>query len=333
MKHSIHISDVAAFLQCRRAWSWSSNLRQHLTTVKLYEPFYFGTVVHKLLEYRYSNRGIVQAATDLEAQPNAIKEFIDFGFQLVDHYITWQKDDHSDLGDENLHFISTEEDFCVPIYTPHGNKSNRYQFCGTVDGVIRSRIDNRLYLHEIKTTKSIDSRINQLALEMQPTAYLLAMQEKYGETFGGVIYTLIRKKLPESPDVLKNGLLSKNKAIDTTPEHFIRCIREHHVDIGNSAIKTVYGDVLQELLNKPNKFFRRILVKRTQTELDQMKRMLYDIARDMTRRDLPLYMSPSYFCNDCLFREPCLMQSRGESIDDFLSTHYTKNTRLDKVAA
>lgn len=225
MKQSIHISDVNAFLSCRRAWDFSSNLRQHLTTIQVYQPFFFGTVIHAFLEEYYRPNALIahaagRATQQLKAIPNALPEFIDFGSQLFEHYITWALNQAAGdcLGDYSFDSLSVEQPFDVPILTPAGFPSSKFRFAGRVDGVWRSTVDGKLYLHEIKTTSSIDGRIGQLAFEYQPTAYMLAMGAVYKEPIAGVIYTLIRKKLPADPDVLKDGSLSKNKGIDTTAD-------------------------------------------------------------------------------------------------------------------
>lgn len=332
MKQYIHISDLNAFLQCRRAWSWSSNLRQHLTTIQPYPAFYFGTVVHKFLEcyYYQLNTGIcTDPVAILRNQPNSIPEFIGFGAQLFEHYLTWQSNDKANLSDREFEFLSVEQPFDVPILTPAGFPSSKFRFAGRVDGVWRSKIDGRLYLHEIKTTSSIDGRLAQLVFEMQPTAYMLAMSEVYKEPIAGVIYTLIRKKLPADPDVLKNGLLSQNKGIDTTADHYLACVKKHHPDWGPNAIKSAYGEILGQLLNQPNRFFRRILVKRSPEQLTEMRKVLYEVARDMTNSKTSIYPNPGYFCGNCLFSTPCLAMSNGQPIDPILSAHYTHNTRLD----
>lgn len=343
MKQYIHISDLNAFLQCRRAWAWSSNLRQNLTTIEPYSPFFFGTVMHKFLEEYYhptnfNGHASGRATQALMAIPNALPEFIEFGAQLFDHYLTWAVNQASSdcLGDYSFEPISVEQAFDVPILTLQGFPSSKFRFAGRVDGVWRSRIDDKLYLHEIKTATSIDGRIGQLAFEYQPTAYMLAMQEVYGEPIAGVIYTLIRKKLPADPDVLKDGSLSKNKGIDTTADHYLAAIKKQHVkdiepnkEIGAAFIKHFYGDVLSTLLNQPNRFFRRVLVKRSTEQLTEMRKILYEVARDMTNSKTAIYPNPGYFCGNCQFSVPCLAMSNGQPIDPILSAHYTRNTRLD----
>lgn len=337
-KQQIHISDVIQFLQCRRAWNWSSKLRNHLTTKKPYEPFYFGKVMHKFLEYHYKKHqlnidafGDIAARIWLENQPDHIPEFIEFGAQLFEHYQTWQASDQSQWCDNNVAcWLGLEQDFTVPVLTPVGKASSKFVFSGTVDGIFRSRVDGRLYLHEIKTTSSIDRRIPQLQFELQPTAYMWAVEQIYQEQIAGVVYTLIRKKIPADPDVRNDGTLSRNKAIDTTAEHYRECIKRQHPSWNNLQIKSVYGDILQTLLDEPNRFFRRVLITRTRSELDQFGAMLYSVARDMTRRSTPLYHNPGYFCGNCLFQQPCLLQSRGDSPAAYLAEHYTRNTRLDR---
>ncbi len=334
MKQHIHISDVNAFLSCRRAWNWSSNLRQHLTTIKPYEPFYFGTVVHKFLEeyYRpttFNGHAAGRATLALHTAPNSIVEFIEFGAILFEHYLQWAVNEKGDLSDYSFDPVSVEQAFDVPILTPLGNASSKFRFAGRVDGVWRNRIDGQLYLHEIKTTSSIDNRIAQLQFEYQPTAYMLAMEQVYKEPIAGVVYTLIRKKLPADPDVLKSGFLSQNKGIDTTADHYLAAIKKHHPEMEPKTIKTMYGEVLNTLLNQPNRFFRRVLVKRSKEQLQEMQRILYDVARDMTNPKVAIYQSPGYFCNNCIFSVPCVALSQGQPIDPILSAHYTRNTRLD----
>lgn len=340
MKHSIHVSDIQAFLQCRRAWNFSSNLRQHLTTIEPYKPFYLGTVVHKYFENWYkpqhplepTNKEWMYTADELRAMPNALPEFIDFGAQLFEHYLLWVQSlapTPVSYSDDQFQVLSVEQDFNVPIYTPRGTPSSTIRFAGRVDGVWRSKVDGKLYLHEIKTTSSIDNRIGQLQFEMQPTAYMLAMSEVYNEPIAGVVYTLLRKKLPVEPDILKNGMLSQNKGIDTTPELYIAAVRKHHPGITNAEIKLKYGEILNQLLNQPNRFFRRVLVTRSTAQLDEMRNTLYQIARDMTNPRLTVYPSPGYFCSNCLFQTPCVAMSNGQPVAPILLQHYTRNTRLD----
>src|SRR3990172_5402724 len=246
MKQYVHVSDIQAFLQCRRAWDLSSNLRQHLTTIQLYAPFFIGTVVHKFLEdWLHPTKPYIPQETlaTLHSMPGAMPELIEFGCDVLDHYIQWQYADNSQWADQNLTVLSVEQPFDVPIYTPSGYPSSKFRFAGRVDGVWRSNVDGRLYLHEIKTTTSIDSRIGQLQFEMQPTAYMVAMSEVYNEPIAGVVYTLIRKKLPVEPDVLKNWFLSQNKGIDTTPELYLAAIKRQHPTMSKGEIKSYYGEI------------------------------------------------------------------------------------------
>lgn len=332
MKQHVHVSDIQAFLQCRRAWHWSSNLRQHLTTIEPYKPFFLGTVVHKFFECWYDqdvSAVCVDPIVVLKQLPNVLPEFIDFGAQLFEHYKIWQAAQSDFTSDKALTCLAVEQSFDVPIYTPQGTQSSKFRFAGRVDGVWRSKVNGALYLHEIKTTSSIDNRIGQLQFEMQPTAYMVAMSEVYQEPIAGVVYTLIRKKLPVEPDVLKNGMLSQNKVIDTTPELYIAAVKKHHPGISNAEIKTQYGEIISQLLNQPNKFFRRVLVTRSNAQLEEMKRTLYQVARDMTNTKLQCYPNPGYFCSNCLFQQPCIAMSNNQPIDPILTEFYTRNTRLD----
>lgn len=55
----IHTSDRGTFKQCRRKWAWSSpsrrNLVPRITALGVYLPFWFGTGIHKGIQFYYGN--------------------------------------------------------------------------------------------------------------------------------------------------------------------------------------------------------------------------------------------------------------------------------------
>jgi hypothetical protein len=319
-------------------------LRGNLTPLTLYTPFYFGSLVHYALDQRYTygidHLDAIEAFKDQHASERAaasrpytesenetIEKQAALARQVLAHYDQWARTETGPYADRNLEFVSTEQAFRTPIRTARNRRDPRFVLAGRFDGVVRSKTDGLLYLWEIKTTRSIGERVKQLALEEQANAYTLAAQDVLGQPIAGIVYTLIRKKAPESPRVLKNGLLSRAVDIDTTADHFVNCVRAHHgAQATREFIKANYNDVLAELLTQPNKFFARVVIRRTREELQTAARDLYAVAREMRNPNTPVYAHAGTHCNYCLFREPCLAVAGGRDPQPLLQAGYTRNT-------
>lgn len=339
--YEIHISDIMRFKRCRREWAWASHLKRNLEPRDKYAPLWIGTLVHHGLEQWYRSQvepefSIVNyecanlTPTQIDDPKN--RESCDLAINLVANYIKWQRTDRTWLADKNFDFIAPEQDFKVLLWQ---TSRARVWLAGRFDGIVRRRDNGFLYLWEIKTTRSIMEREKQLDFDEQTSAYLFAAH-KLGYDVQGAIYTLIRKKLPESPRILKNGLLSTDKSIDTTPEHYIQCIRDHHFadrdsrETDRQFILNNYGDILTHLGMQPNKFFKRVTVNRSPREIEHSASEIIAVAREMLSKQTPIYMTATAGCNWCLFRNPCAAYNRGQDYEAILEREYQPNTKFTK---
>jgi len=346
MTYDIHISDVLTFKRCRRAWNWASPLRSNLTPLQPYGPFFIGSVVHGALRQRYyfgiNAVDVVDELADeylaplrdrypavLEANRPKIDEWVTFCKAILEHYDQWARSYNGPYNDRTLDFINVEQSFNVPMRTNRGFYARRIRKAGKFDGIVRHRLDGKLYLWEIKTTKSIFQRERQLDLEEQADSYALDVQEMLGESVAGIIYTLIRKALPVAPDVLKRGGLSQNKQIDTTFERYLAAIREYH---GHNATSTfiadTYGEFLQHLLDNGNPFFHRVMITRSPAQLKTARDELYAVAQEMVNPSVAIYKTGDTHCNWCIFREMCiaLQQGQYEFAEKMLHENFVPNT-------
>lgn len=342
----IHISDVLTFKRCRRAWNWASPLRGNLTPLKPYSPFFIGTVVHGAIrQYYYYGVNLVDSVDALvdeyftplrkaypatyEAHSAEIASNADFCKQLLEHYKQWARSFNGPFNDRLLDFINVEQAYNVPMRTNRGFLARHLRKAGKFDGIVRHRVDNKLYLWEVKTTKSILQRERQLDLEEQADSYALDVQEMLGEPIAGIIYTLIRKALPVEPAILKRGGLSQNKQIDTTFERYLAAVREYH---GHNAstefIADTYGEFLQHLLDNGNPFFHRVMITRSPEQLKIARNELYAVAREMTNPAVKIYKTGDIHCNWCIFREPCIAMQQGQIAyaEEMLKNHFIPNT-------
>jgi hypothetical protein len=340
-QYSIHITDVNAFKQCRRAWNWSSSLRANLAPKERYQPYYLGTLVHFGLEMKYrfntpANQAIysyLEAATSFEVPydqiiasvPPAELDTINLATGMLNHYALWQQYDQTWLADAEFDFIAPEQDFKRVLWK---NTRRAIYHAGRYDGIVLHRATGKYYLWEIKTTRSLSERTKQLTFDAQTDTYLLAAQEVLDKPIEGIIYTLLRKKLPENPKVLANNMLSTNVRVDTTPEHFLDFANTHHahlaLDARKATIATNYSDVIQGLLNQPNKYFARILVQRSQRALEISSTELKQVAQAMIDRRTPIYASDGPHCLYCSFRVPCTMMRNGDDYQSYLAALYTR---------
>lgn len=344
--HDMHISDVMAFKACRRRWDFSSLLRRNLTPLGIYAPFFTGRIIHAALDslYKYG----VEPATivrDLVAdethdlyinQPDVynryealINEQSQLCLDILNHYWSWRQSFNGPYSDRDFDFLSTEQAFNEVLRTPKGRIAKHLRLAGRFDGLVRHKASDSIYLWEIKTTRSITERIKMLDLEEQCDAYCIAAEEMLGERIHGVVYTLIRKKTPDSIPILKNGMLSQNKAIDTTAELYIECVRTHHGHVATREfIKEHYGEIIDHLLQNGKPFFQRVVVKRPPEHLQRYRAELYAVAREMTNPRISIYHHGQYSCNYCVFREPCLALQHGdvEASEHILATQFTQNT-------
>lgn len=340
-KFEIHVSDLRSFKQCRRKWNWSSMLRMGLEPQRPYAPFFTGRAVHHCLEHYYSNKHVpfeksLEQFLDIElkhmqesgalwqAERETIDEQIELIRGITSHYKQWVSyTADTPWGDNNLEFIAMEVKFHVPLYSPTGGRSSKVDLGGRFDGLVRRKDNGTYWIWEAKTTRSINELERSLVNDEQAGAYMLAAEQMFNVKVSGVLYNIMRKKIPSKPSVLQNGTLSKNKSIDTTAYAYMDAAVKQHPDWTKQQILIEYEEILDILLNKGNDFFRRVGIYRTANELKQIQKDLWSVGLEMTRSNVAIYPSPSWMnCNFCHFRAPCLAMNAGSDVDLILAQEY-----------
>lgn len=321
----IHISDIRTYRQCRRRWDFSSPLRQNMEPNITYAPFFTGRAIHHAMEQYYGHgRQFKFSVNEFIAdevgkmgnlwpqERDKIAEQIGLIDGMMEHYKLWIERHESRWSDDKLQFVALETEFRVPLRNPKGRKSTRVFLAGRFDGVVVHKDDGTYWLWEIKTTRSINEMYKSLQLDEQCGAYIYAAEELLGVPISGVLYTLIRKKIPTIPRILQSGELSKAKNIDTTADVYLQTIRQTFPELSMEEIYHEYGDILTEILNRGNEFFLRVPIYRTRKEIDLLASNLWYTALEMTRPSTWIYPSPGWStCTFCPFRSPCIAMSAG----------------------
>jgi len=320
----IRIHDIMEFLRCRRAWDLSSPLRKNLTPIQPNKNLFLGTGVHYALQQYYDpatfNEGILIDPTEpfkewFEKEKQKIyteneitveleemlQEQYDLGMGMLEHYAGWapQHDDFTVIG--------TELELQVPLKLPSRLKFDEpVVYGGRIDKLIQDS-HGKLWVVDFKTWTQVD--LDRLKLEMQPSAYLWALKEQYDLEVEGVMYTILRKKVPRRPSLLTSGGLSKARNIDTTYEVYLNEVRKHNLDPSD------YTEILGYLKEKGNTFFIREHVIRTKQEIEEFGERLSTIASEMLDPELAIYPAPEAFkCRLCQFKPVCLAYAEGQDV-------------------
>lgn len=335
---TISISDIRRFKRCRRKWNYQSPHQRGLVSKEPQTALYLGSGVHKALEVYYNSeddrdptRVFTQWAEDerekiVEELPEGtelwqddldeLDEAVELGIEMIDHYKLWASKNDPDEIDE---MMVVEQPFHVPLYTPKGNRAHCNLY-GIIDGLFVDRFGD-FWVHEIKTAAQLGQK--NLDQDEQALAYMYAARELWGIDCAGMMFTVLRKKVPTIPRELKNGDITVRKNIATTYDVYFNKLIEYYGD-EDSIPMDRYEEILEKLDQQENPFFERDKIRKTSYELDEFSNRLYHTYRDMMGNPA-LYPNPTRDCSwDCSFQDVCIQQSDGADYERTLDRLYKK---------
>lgn len=340
-RKAIHITDLQTYCVCRRQWNWSSMLREGLQPAMLSSPLFIGQAVHKALEAGYSDSvggpmkfdtvgalqffsewvaGVEDKARSYtgpmwESYREQVNEDIWMVQVLLAHYGRWVESI-----DERWDLMGTEQMFSVPI--PH----SRLKYDGRFDGLVKDRLTDRIYILEFKTAKSVSSSwLSGVFRSMQGAAYTWAARQIFGDDVVGVLYRVMRKKVPDSPRKLKNGYFSSAQSQQLTPHWLEACLdamADSEFDTAEdpppwSQIRKGLDDraaaLRSMLLAKDNEFQLQKVMVKTSIQIEETMRAVKTIGSEMADPHTPCPPMAGYHCGWCKFQSPCDLLVHGES--------------------
>lgn len=321
----IHVSGIRQFMQCRKAWDITDFSRGNrvLRDEDTQSFFLRGTASHKFWEHYYLNNDrnaerawIAYEKFWAEEAPNwrgsmlhsdtttMLKFYLK---SLVTRELT------KEVPDSKLKFLATEQKFRIAITNPITRRAlpNAY-YAGTFDGIVE--YEGGIYIWENKTSSrpehllaSIDTHDNQSRL------YVLAARTLFPNV-KGIIYNVMKTAIPPMPEVVRN------KTGD--PEGFVRLSQNkkwagsftHFKHYAGGPLPADYTDYVSDLLGAEGSWFKRRVVVPDAAQNMEMLIELFDIAKEMLRKDLPIWKARnSFVCDKCPFYSHCY---RGVSLDD-----------------
>jgi len=250
----------------------------------------------------------------------------ELGLAMLKHYSLW-----SPGRDFRYTLWGTEMAFKVPI-PPVGEDSPELDYAGRFDGIVKNLYNDRYYVLEFKTSKSID-RMSGTFRGMQPTAYIWAAAEVCQTPITGVLYRILRKKIPSDPVPLKTaGRFSRAKRQKTSWEWFkywVTAWATHH-NVSPEEVLALNNDVKAMFLEKGNEFFKEQVITRQARQIQECLIALAYEGAQMTDPDIPIYPLSGMHCSWCPFREPCDLMSMEMPYQALLDAEYASRGYWEK---
>jgi hypothetical protein len=264
----------------------------------------------------------------------AINERVDLLRAVAANYVPWAR-----TQDAGLQVITRQFQASIPVVAPSGRGSTKYQFRFKPDAIVV--LGGELWLWEDKAWKTIDrASIKMLQMDEQCGMYLWGLRQlidrgeapesvrdaflEYGYP-AGVIYNILRKKLPTVPKELAKGGTSQDKAIDTTEEVYRQTLEARGQNPAD------YQEILDLLHEKGNTFFVRQPVYRNASELEEIGQRIYQASRLVSEGHT--FKSVDRTCAQCQFFPLCLEWSEdlllnGYRVREQRHEEYTEDEEL-----
>lgn len=238
---------------------------------------------------------------------------------MLGHYFERTSGDLS-----TLVLVEVEAPFLVDLHDKIGRISPHLKYSGVRDAVFFDPEYNQIVLAEHKTAggnpQDIEKRVE---MDTQTAGYLYALKQQkaklrtvdgheLGDAFlGRVMYNVLRKSLPRSPTVNKDGTVSV-AACTTTPDLYSEALKEQ-LEVRKKPISDKQAAFLLTLQERGDPFFARVEYHRTQAEIERWRSDTFvDAARIRgAERDPAQRTRNTGNCNmawslPCTYRSVCL---------------------------
>jgi len=320
-RQTVSISEINSRLSCQVKHDFRFNKR--LVPAEEREVLTLGKAVHIGLEAWY-------LTGDIEHALRAMREYLERStyrddlIQLTAGMLTgyiehWR-------GQDDFEVLHVELAFRVPLTTPSGQASRIFDLVGRVDMVVR-RPDGSIWVVEHKTVGVKDAQyFRRLETDFQIRAYVWAVSRFLGLPVKGVLYNVLRAKLPVEPEILKNGSISKRANIDTTLEVFEAALARTNCNPAD------YADIIEHLRTEDNSFFMRREMEIAPEDLRRWLLEMYHVTRDL-RRSQFIYRNPTA-CSlhgGCEYRDVCSGLLPADEVSTRYRTLVTKHPELSDV--
>lgn len=360
-KREINVSADDRYARCPRQWYFTDkNWGLGYGTKVVDVPQYSGTLFHSFFQGWYGSECQAEPITLVdEAISATYDELLERGervspeksLKMLDAeslcrpmalgYATWARNYEGPLNDSQLQYHALEHEVVVEL--------GEYAFRMRIDGLAYEPEFGEWWVVETKTTSDPDNLERSLRWDLQPRAYIWALQELKGIKISGVIYNLVRRCNPyDIPTLIKKseaGMPSRAKTVlDNTSyriyeDFLLTCARQTGRDL--EAVLNDYAEQLNYLREKEETgkgLFRRVIMRYPTAVIDgvpaalinRIERMIEDAGphapANLNRHDCGRF---------CPVREACwAMDMGGDWLQILRSTFESyEGAGLDDVEA
>lgn len=358
---SIHISDIRLFRTCREKWNQFSplknNLEPKIQTSDLSSrslALHDGTLFHTMFELVHRDGAIPNNETFWKAFRH-MNEHLDqdtfADLQLASlhlwkiikaYYRHWQAQKEQ-WSDDKFKFFKLEEkfEFLAPkfLLENQGHKTP-FTFGGRIDGIIQRHDDKSFWLWENKTSGRPTDLKKSLWNDNQSGLYLWIAGKLFNLPIKGIVYNIVKKEIPKTPEELKNGTLSQAKSINTVATAYYDYAVDFHgkpdakVPMTPQEVKEHYRGILTHLAANPDQdFFTRIEITKTPEQLEQLVWNLGYTAKEMLSPFTAIYPNESPMnCNWCSAKSICARHGQGLDADDIIEKYFQQKRKYEAAS-
>ncbi len=197
-----------------------------------------------------------------------------------------------------------------------------------VDGLFKGKIDlmvhdleyGGVWVRDAKWVKTIPGPDERM-MSPQNIMYVWALRT-LGHDIRGFIYDYGRTKPPTEPYILKSGVVTTRKNIDTDVGTYLAAIKKTHGNKWKSYVRTVYREKLRELLARETLWFDR---QRIPVEGERVENGFHEFiagCKSIINRGDPV-RNYLYNCKwNCGYHEPCVAEFQGMDIKRLMRSQF-----------
>lgn len=331
----VSTSDRQVFKRCRRKWDLSNRNRQSLVPIEgvVSAPLWQGSGHHFALEDfhgynifgdpREAFKAYVRAHRQSEL-PEGADEVIELELGMLENYVDRWLPQHGEpyktLWVDDVPQVEVNVRVPLDIEPPEGYDSVEYSM--TFDRIVVDDYD-RIGVEDYKTTGKA-YEIGRLEQDPQVSAYFWGGQLVYGPRFEAAYWLEFLKAVPDPPEVLKNGELSKNKNQYTTAAMYEETLLHYY-----GTIPSKYTDILNHFKSQEtpegDRFIKRETIYRNETFAKNVEREIFAEIYDMIDPNISLYPNPTRDCLwDCNYRAISLAMDDGSDYEYMMQTEFER---------
>jgi hypothetical protein len=241
----ITYSMLSAFKNCQKKCEY--RYFQFLVPTYKTQALFFGSIIHNWLEAWYLK--------DFK-KADAIAYHKHIGSYVYNHVVSVTEAYKKRYADEEFDVVYIEKKIISPIIDP--DKNRRLKKCvygGAIDGIVKSKKDNKYYILEHKTASRIDGNyLNKLYTDLQINLYAWFAAYILKIPIEGIIYNVLGKinykqKNGESDESFQERLATRYATGDLFHREYIVLSHEYQKLVMEDLCKTVRAMRLAKLHN------------------------------------------------------------------------------------